>query len=435
EMQPKVETTHPLRTPELLGVIFENLPSSDNAVNAQVCKAWYNNVLQILWREVDSTGQLMALLALLGPWTFSDPEDKKVVFPEEPDWERFLYRATFVKSLSYAADAESLAVLQFLSHSLPVLTLFPNLSALTCESFSSNTLSFPLCSMFAHSGLKYLNLKFSQESSAKIIPVTLPVIHLQGLRCFVITAHEVSDLVATIEVLCGIPNLETLVIPRYSGSVDVLEAASKLPAMKQLLSTHGRYQDCSHPDEAIHPKFSDGCFPAAKTLTISGCELHLSTIIHQSRFPIGIDSLHVDYKLRSPFDDVTNFHKSVAEFCANVTSYSFRCDWGKLSISFGQLQPLLSLKLSHLVIASYYPLTLTENELTELVTSLPSLTLLHLNQSPRDIYNEFQTGIAIELLPIIATSCRNLQELGIFLDVRRLSRGFTFDDTPFNDNL
>ncbi len=53
-----------LETPELLSSIFGLLDRQSNEKNAQVCKSWFNVVVDELWGKVDN---LHRLLAILGP--------------------------------------------------------------------------------------------------------------------------------------------------------------------------------------------------------------------------------------------------------------------------------------------------------------------------------------------------------------------------------
>lgn len=62
-------TPSPLKSPEVLNLIFSNLDDAALAMSARACKQWSTIALDILWREVVDP---MNLLRLLGEIELSD---------------------------------------------------------------------------------------------------------------------------------------------------------------------------------------------------------------------------------------------------------------------------------------------------------------------------------------------------------------------------
>ncbi|KAG6814985.1 hypothetical protein H0H93_011379 [Arthromyces matolae] len=261
---------------------------------------------------------------------------------------------------------------------------------------------------------------------------------LNGLRRFEITADEIENLSPTIRVLQELPNLDTLCIPLYAASSDVLEAASRLPKLQRLIFTgRRRKQLCTCTGVSVSPVFTLGCFPSLRTLTIAGCASELSAIIGQSHFPTEIHTLQV-YTMKCGItgDNVlTMFHKSLVNVCPDLAHYCVR-DLDD-SLSFSELRPLLSLKLCSLIVRGREPMTISSQELNELATSLPKLTLLNLNASPIKPLHDLgiKGGLPIDMLSLIAQSCPDLRKLGLFLDTSNVPTGNILDLPPFNGNL
>ncbi|KAG6849834.1 hypothetical protein H0H93_004518, partial [Arthromyces matolae] len=363
--------------------------------------------------------------------------------PQQPNWKTFLDYACLVRSITHTADSNLHSALRFVSQARPVLNPFPNLRSYKCT-VSEDAQLFPF-SMFSHPGLKHLSIVFPHKRPCQLVPFTLPVRQLHGLSRFQMTG-QVENLSKTIKVLRELPNLNTLLLPPFLASLEVLEACSRLPALRQLLSS-GKAIDteCScHSEKAgAQPTLTAGCFPVLTTLTIAGCAAELSSVIQQSHFPARIKNLRINRKQCSTVvpADLANFHQSLAGVCSNLKSYYLFSTFDELAPSFDEIQPLLSLKLHKLQIRDYYPLTFTSIELGELVTSLPKLTVLYLNPSPSDASNRFTgllehtAGVSIDVLPVIARACPNLQKLGILLNGLRVPTDDIHNVPPFRESL
>ncbi|KAG6835921.1 hypothetical protein H0H93_013330 [Arthromyces matolae] len=438
EPQPTTETmlrgepppTPVLQVPELLTIVFTHASDASNIVNAQVCRCWGDVVEPVLWREINSAQKMQALLELIGPWTFLPDENSKD-FPQQPQWEKFLCRAKFVKSITYTPSetGDTDFRLRFISETRPLMSHpFPNLESLTFTMSQRTSWPFPLCTMFASPQLRDINFDFSQDSNIAI-SFCLPLTSLGGLRGFKITAQNVQNLNDIIRRLRGLPKLDTLAIPLQTTSLRILEAASELPALERLLSTNkgGPARLCSCNDGPVEPNLTlvTGCFPVLTTLTIAGCVPELSNIIQHPHFPVQITALEVDHlQCSNDGNDFTLFHSYIAGICPGLTAYFLHSSGPTLS--FAELQPLLSLKLDHLLIKGHEPLNFIPGELRELAASLPNLTQLYLNQSPYILLHghvESNIGFTIDLLPDIAQSCPNLQSLGILLNTSHVPTG------------
>ncbi|KAG6847465.1 hypothetical protein H0H93_007967 [Arthromyces matolae] len=337
---------------------------------------------------------------------------------------------------------EFLHALHFISDVRPVPNMFPNLHTLTCK-WSRESSSFSSYSIFVHAGLKNLYFEFNYSShkfSPKFIPFTMPLMHLHGLRRFHIEvpdhASEVQNLRDTVIALRELPYLETLLLPLYAASAEILGTVSELPVLEEFLSgEHGRVTICGCRNKVLSPTFKVGCFPVLRCLTIAGCVAELVAIIQHPYFPVTIDYLTVDHKnCTQGGNNLTLFHESLVDKCHKLEEYSLLSSLDGPPLPFGEIRPLFALKLLRcLEIEGRVPLTFTSDEIQELGLSLPELETLRLTQRPLSLGSI--PAVAIETLQAIAQFCPKLKTLGLSMDTSNVSTENIFRIKPFNSSL
>ncbi|KAG6835375.1 hypothetical protein H0H93_002039, partial [Arthromyces matolae] len=316
---------------------------------------------------------------------------------------------------------------------------FPNLHTLACNGLSNDSWASPSWAPFVHPGLKHLVFKFWYASLPELVPFALPLVNMQGLSRFEITVDsneaQVRNLVKTIHVIRDLPNLTTLVIPLYAATQDVLQAASELPVLEHLVSDqYGKEVDCRCVYFVI-PTFAVGCFPVLTSLTIVGCVTELLTIVQHPHFPINIIALRV-YRTYCPqnANNLMGFHEFVAQHCRNLTEYAVTSLF-PIVFSFRQLLPLASLQIVDLTVEA---LKFSQDELQELLTTLPNLKKLNLNPPPFHPKPGSNAGLTMDMIPVIASCCPRLQKLGIHIKDSNIGTSSSMEHivvVPFNDGF
>lgn len=85
------------------------------------------------------------------------------------------------------------------------------------------------------------------------------------------------------------------------------------------------------------------------------------------------------------------------------------------AITFETLMPLSQLDtLTYLEISHEHPMSVTDDELLAIVTSLPRLQVLLMNDCPSNVT---RSSLTTECLPRLAQALPNLKELGLYLDL------------------
>ncbi|KAG6816502.1 hypothetical protein H0H93_008036 [Arthromyces matolae] len=399
---------------ELLSLVFQLAGNQANSVNARVCHRWYDIVMSVMWRDLDSLPQWKRLIE------FFETKDSL----GEPGWGRFCFHAKRVQTMTYHFGPPLSSPLRMISQSRPVQDLFPRLHTLS-SILNDDTAAWLAVLPFLHDGLRRWNLEFrSYLSPIILIPFLFPKIRLQGLcRIDFTVARNTGQLLGlpnVVRVARDLPNLDTLVVPLYEATRDMLSAASELPVLNRLLSDrYGQPCGCRCRLET-GPSFPVHSFPVLESLTISGCAAELSSIIRHPQFPIKIRTLFVDHsECKSQASDpeveldLTDLHALVAQRCVQLTEYRVFSVVKHPYTLFRHMPPLISLELLDLAIPFA---SSTQETMQPHLVSLPNLISLHINR-PSLRLSKSITPLVLQSLPLIASVCPQLQTLRIYLDL------------------
>lgn len=172
----------PLRTPELLSLVFSHLSPSSLARCARTCKSWTDPALDALWRELGDSGHLLKLLCPNIPSRYYGSDEVRPLSAPQPsprlnpphispppcvvvqvlarsvmvrEWGRFDCYARRVRKITVSSPTHSGHTIDSLVDTIarvrPRFGLLPNLRSIECSDFRNAVL-------FMHKGVTSISL-------------------------------------------------------------------------------------------------------------------------------------------------------------------------------------------------------------------------------------------------------------------------------------
>ncbi|KAG6832769.1 hypothetical protein H0H87_000422 [Tephrocybe sp. NHM501043] len=410
-----------LAIPELLDMVFQFLDEASNASNARVSKQWSEMALDVLWKEVTSLHRLFGLLASLEKSGSSTYRFVRLLEPS--DWVRFERYRRRVRKLSYKTKhALHHSVFDDIARSRTSLDILPNMHALQWDA------SLTLCVIFMHKNLKSLALRLPSDTShvprlfEDIISRT-PKVSQIDLR-FEFSINNIEKDV--IRLVSGLPNLRTIILPRFCTTTSIVEATSRLKNLQTLEFQYHDYQGHGEPDDVVdfRPELSDGSFPALWDLSMTITFDAAIKLLTAPFAPSNLTMLHVDSPTLESPPSLSKFFQIIPVACPllkSLTLVSFLDPGVKLTspekedcVTLDTLRPLLKCpNLVSLEFEHHYPLHLELEDLEEIATSWPGVESLVLNTQPA--YMDY-TDLTLHALLPFARHCPKLRMLGLFLN-------------------
>ncbi|KAF5328434.1 hypothetical protein D9619_013298 [Psilocybe cf. subviscida] len=271
--------------------------------------------------------------------------------------------------------------------------------------------------LFMHAGIT--SLEFYLQSSLPLsqtreflddIPQRTPFLTAINVR----TAVRVAELEGNIcTLLDHLPRLQLISLPKNYLTSRIATALSTSPALRalQIGTTWDRGVN------VVAPVVPAGGFLSLNKLEVvmpfADAALRIDAVTTGS----ALDELLISSPNRSS-DDM----KRILDICANkhrrIRQLNLECydNEERSSLNFQTFHSLKKLSsLTSINIIHRSPMVMSPAEFTSIISSLTQLTRLCFNQSP--LYCE-TASFGLDILPIIARSCKNLTTLKLFLDAR-----------------
>ncbi|KAG6908031.1 hypothetical protein DXG01_006450 [Tephrocybe rancida] len=345
--------------------------------------------------------------------------------PSSFNWARFLDHALLVHSLNVREKRKYRSVMNFVSKKNSVVDVFPNLQSLTCTPKHYEQ-KLAMYRPFISSKIQRLIIDVaffeSHVSTVHLLPLSSPLLHIDNLVCLEIRAYRLTDLPAFVRQFQKLPRLETVILPIHSMTVDVIEALSELPNLRELKSNDSGMVKQNWCNQVHHiPNFKSDAFPKLKVFTFSGCSVDLSTVVRHRHFPTTIESFAFQTLYCEDGSVVAPPLKVLAERCTQIRECAFR----EVSVCLPDILPFLSARLTSLRIDSYYLLDFTDDELEDLARALPSIEILYLNEQPIAGGHENSIGpndvikyraVPLYTTPVFSWHCPCLRVFGAVFD-------------------
>ncbi|KAJ8453997.1 hypothetical protein ONZ45_g19478 [Pleurotus djamor] len=428
----KVVSTH-----ELLQLIFEYLDTRDNLRNALVSKTWAHEALRMIWRTVTDFRHLAALLAPIEATLALENGD--TVYPEDwVRWDAYAWRVQTLADRSWHLYAVDLlrTMCQGRSPSEPLL---PSLRTLEYPNAPLDLFPF-----FVTSKLQDLTFNMTLHGDPAVLQSSIKAFlgyineyapNLQNLHMWSnpLDVKDIeSDIASSLAKLLSLKNIYipinwvTETITRSLALLPKLEVLSVLPPATEVL-----------PQHPFTTTFKEDDFPALRNLAIfMPLERARLAFSHPNR-PKLVEVINITHSGAEAAESYTAVLKEIpAQFplltdFALVIGPSAIIQGEAAPVTFQTLEPLLqytkltSLKLHH-ISATF---EIDGENLCNIVTSLPKLTVLHLNPTP--YFAESPILSIVDILPLRRIR-PELEELALYVDAaRRDMKGFKGDGIVF----
>ncbi|KAI6141622.1 hypothetical protein BKA82DRAFT_2634167 [Pisolithus tinctorius] len=411
--------------PELLHLIFSFLDKKSNVSSACVCKFWSDIALDAVWREVDDLIQLLSILnpvfmSVAGAYQFED-------IPGVSDWNRFHKYARRVRCLRFdssSIEGEVEVVLDDVARTRTSFEILPNLRELvwTCRALSD----LQRCLLFLHGRLKYLTVSLWShlgEPGPLLTDICARAPNLHTLKLHVKDPN--MQMLGQIQVVVrNLHHLRKIVLPEFRFTSEVIQELSRMPNLGVIEFQHDLAMGPGNPKnvERFVPVLTAGAFPALYDLNLTAKIDDLEGFFQSSFAPINITTLYVNsYAKHSPAE-VRSFLLTLSQECKHLSRLHVILldkDINQTTciedeqLSFCTLQPLFSIpNLTWFEVIHKYPLRITQNEIEELASRLPSLEALELNPEP---LLTSKSTLDLEALLPFANHCPKLRYLGLFM--------------------
>ncbi|KAG6902354.1 hypothetical protein C0995_001151 [Termitomyces sp. Mi166 len=417
-----------LAIPELLDMVFQFLDDTSNASNARVSKHWSEIALDVMWKEVLNLHRLFSLLA---PLEKSGSGSYKFVRPlESSDWVRFERYRRRVRKLIYSTSQTKHvlhhSVFDDVARSRTSLDILPNMHAFYWDG------SLTLCVIFMHKNIKSFGLGLARETLSKSSQIAcvfedvvtrMPKISSIDLR-FEFSVRLIEEDV--IRLFSNLPNLHTIILPRFCLTAKIAETVSRLGKLQTLEYQYHWYQGRGDPDDIkdFRPRLIEGSFPSlfdfSTTITFTDATKFLTIPFSPSNLTI----MYLDSPAMETPSTLSAFLNTIPEACPLVKSLTvvsapsdgpeFTPPGKEDCVTIDVLRPLFKCpNLTSFEIEHHYPLHLELSDIEEIATSWPGVERLMLNNQPRYLEN---SNLTLRALLPFARHCPKLRMLGLFMN-------------------
>ncbi|KAF5366683.1 hypothetical protein D9615_010714 [Tricholomella constricta] len=251
--------------------------TSTNVACARVCKAWQENVLDILWYRIDRLDRLFRLLGPMG-----EINSQLVYHISNERWDRFSFYANRARHLEVTDRLPEIHHQSFstLSIARPVLHLLPNLTHLTWKKDPARpTSSLVLCLLFLTPGLKSLSVEtghsseqgdlFAIDNFFKDVVHRCPRIERLEFRSDILF-HDIGPSLSNF--LTGFPGLKAVLLSDALLTSDVITALAKCPLLESIRMTDPsettEVEEETDDLQNYMPVIEDGAFPSLQEMDI-----------------------------------------------------------------------------------------------------------------------------------------------------------------------
>ncbi|OSC97257.1 hypothetical protein PYCCODRAFT_1419774 [Trametes coccinea BRFM310] len=423
-----------LAIPEILELVFSFLSTKNTANCACVCKRWSEIALDTLWRDVDDIRRLFGLLA---PIEHGATPDDPHHFPrplEPTDWARFMRYAPRVRTLSVTAINDSRLrgqlVFDEVARTRSTLNLLPRLSKLSWTSQLGDRLRLSL--VFMHENIRHFAVRLVPSDNYPFsvyfeeIALRMPKLTCLDMRF----SFAVRDIEAELcKLLDGLPHLQKVILPKFTLTSKIIEQLSTNSSLKVVQFEFMEEQGSGEASDVHNwfPNLRPGAFPSLVDLSVSVHLPHMVRFLKSGSCPAHLQCLYVHVLYIVPPYQVREFVDAVSEHCQQLTQLhiDFVGDPSPLMfrtrlsdddrIGLNTLRPLLNLtKLAQFILNWDAPLALTQDDIEELASSMPSLEVLTLCPEPMPCPQA--PPLTLKALIPFARHCPNMRELSLYLD-------------------
>ncbi|TCD63646.1 hypothetical protein EIP91_005163 [Steccherinum ochraceum] len=400
--------------PELLTLILSYLDDRSVAKSATVCLRWADIALDVVWRDVHDIRRLLSLLA---PLT-TERQTGVLVSPgfnhrfkrnSSLDWNKFDRYARRVRHLYHDESKRRYFddnVWNEILRGSPRDFLLPNLQSLEWLAICPERQRWSI--LFIHEKVRRLSLQIhlSSSCSAYIGMVLAKAVNLEELE---IRSEEAArDIEPIVMPLLGCQTLQHFTVPLYFLTSSIF----------------GRLALCSNLRTISLSKQASRTRRSAHVLHV-----HAAHFLQSAFSPKNIAFLHVNVIAVDGPLVVRNFFSTVANSCKLLKELhlDFVISPDAPIIyppppladrpTIDTFRPLYSChRLTRFEFRWDYQMNLTQPDIEEFASSLPSLEALLLNCQP--IPEHTAPTLTLEALVPFARHCPRLTELGLYLDAR-----------------
>ncbi|KAH8117518.1 hypothetical protein DFH11DRAFT_1541767 [Phellopilus nigrolimitatus] len=483
--------------PSLLRSIFSFNDRGDNARCARVCKGWKNPALDLVWEQQNSLRPLFCLLPCIVLAKTAMGVELKVIRPvEHTDWDRFIAYADKVKILSLSKSLNEKGRLEITDAALlelvmfrPFVTFLPRLLKFRLDVDELQLVWLRFSRLFLRDGLQSLAIRMPTDKTSKSHAALFlrDVASLSPrLMSFCLypspMAMELKPEVA--KLLSHLDGLETLELPRYYISQDIVNQIALIPHLQAFSEVGDDYtSDISMP-RLYNPEGHDrNAFTKLKKLHIHGSLGYSSRLLRVfnvsgsvtyivinlveyrnlgytgktgkkgSRESIFEGSSEGSSTSKEPLEGLI---KLLYEVCPRIRSLEISCDdyrpapgvaraqpppppprWDDSPsnhplpvITKQTLQPLGRLRCLELVKIMYdQQAVLSDDDLLEILPSLSSIKSFHLIC---DAGNQSRPSLTLAVLARLAQVCAmSLEDLTLHVDATQIPERANTNPTPF----
>ncbi|VDB95127.1 unnamed protein product [Peniophora sp. CBMAI 1063] len=429
-----------MSSPGLLALIINEFERNDLPVPALVCRRWSSIARDAIWRHIENPLELFSLLAPL------ETVEGRLEFQRTPsylDWQRFQPLARRVRSFTATLHASSsdtniAHLLHVLKSTCPYESIFPHLEELVWHNHDEPdgypelicvflTATVKSLKIFTPTGSSRYSVEILSEDVAGRCP-NLESLHIEPVNHAYATTLEP----ALIQLIQRLP-LKSIRLPLYFLTPRVLAATSDCKDL-QVIEVGVNRSDQSHnwsyargfPDVLLHALSSSSL--QSLGLAIPLMEMNALLVRDPSHLRF-IHRLSVRAVGMTKRDVMRLFCETISKRCTHlrelllVTNRPSRetrhSRWektpGSEAITLETLLPLSELgTLTYLELSHEHPVLLTDEELLALVTPLPRLEVLLMNECPANLT---KPNLTMNCLPHLARALPNLRELGVCLDL------------------
>ncbi|KZV70808.1 hypothetical protein PENSPDRAFT_752200 [Peniophora sp. CONT] len=445
----KVATMH-----ELIDAIFAHLSRVENAVTALVCKQWLEISRDHIWYEVDRPSELFSLLAPLQIDDDHDEDEHEFVrIPKQADWSAFEPFSRRVRRLPlsvppYHVSSRMTGALLRSAARPPVI--FPNLRYLAWNVGGDKTLGWEcLHLLFLHPRVRKLGLhalvpgNVSSEFGC-LSDVATEVASLSPYLTSVEISTNTREVAGLDDPLLPIMSIASLVHVGLCQSLltpFMLEILSLLPNLQTVLAIdpnshqgHLQYDPVEETDFSRPLVLAHGAFGALRRIHLVMSTRSISALLDNSYFPAAqLSELRIRV-LDAPLSNIMSvLISTISTRCSHLKTLVLNLyppDFVERSVTELTLSPLtasilsplcLLTELDALFIHHLMPVTLSNDELLDLMASLTSLTKLFLNPRPdywpSSPYHPPASCFNWQTLILIAQRHPQMIRLGLYMDL------------------
>ncbi|KAH8108696.1 hypothetical protein DFH11DRAFT_1631715 [Phellopilus nigrolimitatus] len=398
-----------LRVCEIQDRIFSFNEQGDAVQCARVCQGWKDVALNHIWHTVYGVKPLFELLAplVLSSDKSSDIVGLKYTRKIQPhDWLHFSEFAKRVKLLKIESSGEPFtnplaSVFVEVLRSRPETSILPNLTNLRLE-VDSETSLLQYAVLFIHSKLRILFFRIIlKQSNAPDVELFLNEVAARASNVQTLIANFTPSEFTRIEstfahFLVRQESLVTLWLRRGTLTTVVLNASSCLPHLKQLSLLPANKRTDADTVQSI--SCEGGCegqrFPSIRYIGLQSRLVSIASLVSAQRNFSQLLSLKIDIVSHNDADDLKKCLEVISTTCKALRILSFArsvdigdrpavLDQEKATITMATLMPMTLLPwLKNFRLTCTQPITISNDDLVDLLSRCSSLTTLSLNPEP-----------------------------------------------------